>query len=155
MEELTDTSQLGERGEFLFVLQAVLMLLVAFPAKGLSDFITTLGFFSFLAGLGMIAWSASELGDSLSPLPKPRENAELVTDGPYKYVRHPMYSALLLSSFGLGIATSNATRVVLSVAMLLLLDRKATKEEDFLVERFGDAYAAYQGSVKKLIPWLY
>jgi protein-S-isoprenylcysteine O-methyltransferase Ste14 len=155
VEELSDTSQLGERGEVYFVLQAVLLLLVVFPAKGISDFITTAGFFCFLGGIGMIAWSANELGDSLSPLPKPRSNAELCRSGPYEYVRHPMYCALLLSCVGLGIATSSATRVVLSLALLLLLDTKASKEEAFLVERFGDDYTSYQQSVKKLIPWLY
>jgi len=43
----------------------------------------------------------------------------------------------------------------LSLALLLLLDTKASKEEAFLVERFGDDYTSYQQSVKKLIPWLY
>ncbi len=123
VEELSDTSQLGERGEVYFVLQAVLLLLVVFPAKGISDFITTAGFFCFLGGIGM----------------------------PYEYVRHPMYCALLLSCLGLGIATSSATRVVLSLALLLLLDTKASKEEAFLVERFGDDYTSYQQSVKKLL----
>ena len=155
MGELSDTSELGERGEALFVIQAILIFLVVFPAKGLSDFVTTLGFFSFLGGAGIIAWSANDLGDSLSPLPKPRSNAELVRTGPYEYVRHPMYAGLLLSCLGLGVATSNATRVVLSLALLLLLDKKATKEEEFLVDKFGAEYVKYQGSVKKLIPWLY
>ena len=101
----------------------MLVLLVVFPAKGLSDFITTVGFISFLGGIGIIAWSVNELGDSLSPLPKPRDDAQLVRSGPYEYVRHPMYCALLLSCLGLGVATSNATRLVLSLALLLLLVR--------------------------------
>ncbi len=66
-----------------------------------------------------------------------------------------MYGGLLLSCLGLGIATSNTTRVVITLALLLLLDKKATKEEGFLQEKFGDGYARYQKSVKKLIPWLY
>jgi len=155
VEELSDTSDFGNRGEIYFAIQSVLILLVVFPAKGLSDAITTLGFLCFLGGGCIIAAAVLSLGDSLSPLPKPRADASFVTDGMYEYVRHPMYSGLILSCLGLGVCTNNATRIAVALCLLLLLDKKATKEEEFLVDRYGDKYIEYRRAVKKLIPYLY
>lgn len=155
MEELTDTTDLGNRGEGYFVVQVILIVLVLFPPRAAQDALTTLGFVSFLGGAGFLTWAVTDLGDSLSPLPKPRSDAQLVTDGAYEYVRHPMYSGLILSCLGLGICTSSAIRIVLSLCLFLLLDMKGDAEEAFLLEKYGERYTAYQKAVKKLIPYLY
>ena len=155
IEELTQSKDKGKRGEIYFALQALLIFLVVFPPKGLGDIITTVGFIGLCGGIGIMASSGLSLGDNLSPLPKPREKSELVTDGMYSLTRHPMYSGLILSALGLGICTNNSERIFLALVLAFLLDRKANKEETFLVEKFGTAYEEYKTSVKKLIPWLY
>lgn len=155
VEELRDSKEMGKRGEVYFALQSLLILLVIFPPKGLGDLITTIGFIGLLGGVGFIASAALSLGDNLSPLPKPREGSELVTDGLYAVTRHPMYSGLILSALGLGICTNNSERILLALVLAFILDKKADKEETFLVEKYGSAYDDYTKSVKKLIPWLY
>lgn len=156
IDELKDTKELGKRGESWFVLQAILMLLVVFPLKGIQDITTTVGFCSFLAGLAVVASGGISLGDNLTPLPKPREGSHsLVTDGMFKYMRHPMYGGLIIASAGLGIATNSAARILLAGLLFLVLDKKATFEESFLAEKYGAEYTEYQSKVKKLLPWLY
>lgn len=155
LEELTQSKDKGQRGELYFALQSLLILLVVFPPKGLGDIVTTSGFIALLGGVGFIASAALSLGDNLSPLPKPREGSQLVTDGLYSLTRHPMYSGLILSALGLGICTNNSERIVLALVLALVLDVKANKEEAFLMEKFGGEYGDYKKSVKKLIPWLY
>ena len=101
MKEITDTSQLGQRDEAFFVGQMVLVLLVAFP-----PFHVDLGddakFGDPLFGLATIALAAvllvqgsKNLGNSLTPFPKPRADNKLKTSGAYAVVRHPMYSGLI------------------------------------------------------------
>jgi protein-S-isoprenylcysteine O-methyltransferase Ste14 len=156
IDELKDTKELGKRGESWFVLQAILMILVVFPLKGIQDITTTVGFCSFLAGLAVVASGGISLGDNLTPLPKPREGSHsLVTDGMFKYMRHPMYGGLIIASAGLGIATNSAARILLAGLLFLVLDKKATFEESFLAEKYGAEYSEYQSKVKKLLPWLY
>ncbi len=71
------------------------------------------------------------------------------------YVRHPLYSGLLLASLGLAGATHSEERLALAVALALVLEAKIKFEEGFLVERYGAAYEDYRGRVKKLIPFVY
>ena len=155
VEELKNTKTGQNRGELYFALQSLFIFIVVFPPKGLGDIITTVGFIALLGGVGFIASAALSLGDNLSPLPKPREDGELVTGGLYSVTRHPMYSGLILSALGLGICTNNSERILLALALAVILDIKANKEEEFLVEKFGVSYEDYRASVKKLIPWLY
>ena len=156
VEELLDSKRLGQRGESFFVLQAVLMALVVFPPSFLKEIVDVLGWSVLLVGLAIITAGSVSLGDNLTPLPKPRESGHsLVTDGMYKYVRHPMYGGVILGSLGLGLATGDETRLFLVVLLFFALDKKASYEEGFLVEKYGNEYEEYRKKAKKLLPWIY
>ena len=156
VEELLDSKRLGQRGESFFVLQAVLMALVVFPPGGLKEIVDVVGWSVLLVGLAIITAGSVSLGDNLTPLPKPRESGHsLVTDGMYKYVRHPMYGGVILGSLGLGVATGDETRLFLALLLFFALDKKASYEEGFLVEKYGNEYEDYRKKAKKLLPWIY
>eukprot|EP00980_Cylindrotheca_fusiformis_P018292 scaffold5966_cov118-Cylindrotheca_fusiformis.AAC.17 len=158
-----DGSKFGERGEFYFLAQAALLVCIIFggiPIVG--DVLSILGPLSLLAGVGVVAAAALDLGsDSLSPYPATTSTSTLKTTGIYKELRHPMYTGNLLLMLGLAIVTNSATRLLLTVALGYLLEVKATKEEEFLVERFPE-YKDYQQQVPqkffpstlmKQLPW--
>lgn len=150
---------MGNRGESWVAAQAVLLLAFllapvigpAWPHPGifrLAGAILTAG------GLLLLAWSALNLGRSLTPFPRPLAQGRLVTGGAYRFVRHPIYFAVLLACFGFALATWSPLRLALCAALFLFFDRKARREEAWLLERYPE-YASYRQRVRKLIPWIY
>lgn len=94
------------------------------------------------------------LGSGLTPLPKPREGAELVEDGPFAVVRHPVYSGGLLVVAGISLALSPWS-LVATGALAVVWALKASVEERFLTERYP-AYADYCERTRyRLIPFFY
>jgi protein-S-isoprenylcysteine O-methyltransferase Ste14 len=82
-----------------------------------------------------------------------KSDTELVTGGPYKIIRHPIYSGLLLMMAGTSIGLSPAWWLVVVVASVYFL-RSARSEEEFMTERFPDQYPTYRAHTKMLIPWV-
>lgn len=108
-----------------------------------------------LAGaiVGVWALCHNRIGN-FSVYPEPKARAELITSGPYRWVRHPMYSALLLMMPGIAAYNGhvlNAAGVVLVAAAVI---GKALREERFLHERFPE-YADYARTTPRFIPFLY
>ena len=77
---------------------------------------------------------------------------ELVTGGPYRWVRHPIYSGLLLAFVGTALANGQ-WRGILAVALVLFaFAQRIVIEERFMRQQFGSAYDAYAQRVRGLIP---
>ena len=103
-------------------------------------------------GLAFAVRARACLGRNWSGLVTLKQDHELVRSGPYRYVRHPIYSGILLAFVGTALAR-NEWRGVLAVAIAILaLWRKLQVEEQWMVEQFGDAYRAYRREVPALIP---
>ena len=83
--------------------------------------------------------------------PEPKEGGRLITGGPYRWVRHPMYVALLLSMAGVAAMSHGLAQAALWVALLGVLNFKAGLEERLLRERWPD-YAAYCARTRRFIP---
>jgi protein-S-isoprenylcysteine O-methyltransferase Ste14 len=117
---------------------------------------------AFLGGVLLAAYGACwlraglrALGSSLSPFPRPKAAAVLVTDGVYRRIRHPIYTGVVLLLIGLGMITGNLARIALGGLSLLYFNRKAALEERWLAERFP-AYAEYRHQVRwRLLPGLW
>jgi protein-S-isoprenylcysteine O-methyltransferase Ste14 len=109
----------------------------------------------FVFGLLISIHAAVSLGRNLTPATTPVEHGELIRRGPYAWVRHPIYSGLILILWGLGWWTSN-WRVGLVTGLLswAYFDRKATVEERKLRTRYP-AYPDYAVGVPKLFPRLW
>ncbi|MBS1495193.1 MAG: isoprenylcysteine carboxylmethyltransferase family protein [Bacteroidetes bacterium] len=99
-------------------------------------------------------WSALLLNKNFSVLPVPAKSAVLVTSGPYKYVRHPIYTVVIL--LGLIWITTRFTVVNISVlaALIIIFIVKLNYEEKLLSEKFVE-YKNYMKNSKKLIPFIY
>ena len=95
-------------------------------------------------------WTSHEL----TPWPKPTEGNALVTEGAFGLCRHPIYSGLLLASVGFAFVTQSFERLLVSGALLWLLNKKAAKEEGMLRERHGKAFDAWAKRVPRFIPRL-
>jgi protein-S-isoprenylcysteine O-methyltransferase Ste14 len=108
-----------------------------------------------LVALVLVAWALISMRDSrlrISPIPAP--DAVLVMDGPYKYLRHPMYTAILIAAFGLLMAHFSWFRLMLVIALIAVLLIKVEWEESMLAEKFPH-YEDYSKSTRKIIPYLY
>lgn len=106
-----------------------------------------------LAGLGLAVWAGRTLGSSLTPYPRPRREGELVTGGPYRLSRHPIYGGGLLLFLGYGLLASvPATACVAALGALWW--GKSGVEERHLAARFP-GYADYRRRVRgRLLPFL-
>jgi protein-S-isoprenylcysteine O-methyltransferase Ste14 len=94
------------------------------------------------------------LGRNLTPLPKPKIDAQLVTTGIFARMRHPIYTALMLITFGTSLERGDLIALILSACLVVLLEFKSRREEIWLLEQFSD-YAAYRVRVKKFLPGIY
>jgi len=86
--------------------------------------------------------------------PELRSNARLVTGGPYRWIRHPMYASVLLAVVGVVYADPRLWRIALLIALVIVLMLKAAREEDYLRAAFPE-YAAYAARTWRLIPFVF
>lgn len=103
-------------------------------------------------GLGLFAWMFRHLGLNVTSTSLPRADATLVTSGPYRWVRHPMYTSALILLGATALLTANWVVAVFGGASCFLLIARSRIEEVRLVEKFGDAYRTYQRGTGKLFP---
>lgn len=116
-----------------FTLSGVLLLLVA-------------------AGIGLAG--TVSLGRNLTPFPKPSESTQLVQSGVYRFMRHPLYTAVFCGSVGWALVWQSWPALVAALALAPLFDAKARAEERWLRQRFAE-YAGYEQRVRRFVPWIY
>lgn len=103
-------------------------------------------------GIALALWSLRELGRNVTPTALPRSDATLVTSGPYRRVRHPLYSSMLLTIPGFALLARNTLVLAGGVAVLLVLLLRVRREEKALLSRFGEEYRSYRDRTGALVP---
>lgn len=103
--------------------------------------------FLIILALISILFSAKNLGKSLSPMPKPKENSILITNGIYKIFRHPMYYSLIIISLSLFIKSFTIYNLILSILLIFIIFNKIKIEEKYLTRKFNN-YTSYKKEVK-------
>jgi protein-S-isoprenylcysteine O-methyltransferase Ste14 len=107
-----------------------------------------------VAGLGFALWARVTLGRNWSGVVTLKEGHELVERGPYRFVRHPIYTGMLIMFF----ATALVQRHVAGFAGVLLMFAsfwiKLGREEELMLQQFPERYAAYQLRAKRIIPFV-
>ncbi len=106
------------------------------------------------ASLPLAHWVFSSIGANITPTVTTRRDHELVTDGPYRWVRHPLYSVGSTFWISLSLLAANWFMGLASVVVLVMLLVRLPKEEARLIERFGDEYRAYTERTGCLLPRL-
>ena len=105
-------------------------------------------------GIGFAVWARVSIGRNWSPRPAVKDHHELVTTGPYAYVRHPIYTGILLATLGsalLGTLFGIVMFIVVSITFALRIG----KEEKLMLELFPRQYPDYQKHTKRLVPFVW
>ncbi|MBI3683472.1 MAG: isoprenylcysteine carboxylmethyltransferase family protein [Acidobacteria bacterium] len=101
-----------------------------------------------------LVWMLRTLGASLTDTVVTRQKAYLVTGGPYRYVRHPMYAAVLPLGVSFSLLTSSWLFAPLTALAFILLFIRTRKEEENLLARFPEDYRRYMDSTGRFFPRL-
>lgn len=113
-----------------------------------------IGVIVFAAGLGLAVWARLHLGRDWGMPMTRKDEPHLVTSGPYRFIRHPVYSGLLLAVLGMALAANLYWLIALAI-MGAYFVYSATVEERLMTEAFPVAYPGYRTHTKMLIPFLF
>ncbi len=105
------------------------------------------GFFIIIISFIILLFAIKDLGRNLSPFPRPINNSNLVTNGIYRFTRHPMYYSLIFISFGVFITKLSIYYLFLSTSLILIIKFKIALEEQYLKNKFKN-YLFYKNEVK-------
>jgi protein-S-isoprenylcysteine O-methyltransferase Ste14 len=100
----------------------------------------------------LMYWTLSSLGKNLTDTVVTRKDATLVTNGPYRWVRHPFYVTAALLMASVTILTANSLIGLTSLTVLALLAIRTPKEEQLLIDRFGQQYHDYMARTGRFVP---
>lgn len=115
-------------------------------------YLQSAGLLLAIFGSGVSIWSVLQHGSRLSPFPKPVDGAVLIESGPYRFVRHPMYSGIIAFVLGASVAYMVPAAMLAAPAFLVFFMAK-TGHEELLLADAVPGYRAYRSSVHwKLIP---
>ena len=146
----------------LIGLRIALLVVVIFLARswgprghhvGSDPVLAGVGLALLLLGLGLAVWARLYIGRNWGTPMSRKAEPELVTTGPYRRIRHPIYTGLILAMLGTALATSWYGLIVVAVLSGFFI-YSATREEAYLTEQFQDTYRAYKRSTKMLIPFV-
>ena len=110
------------------------------------------GFALGLASLGLWTWTHVALGSLWSAQLQLRANHRLVDSAPYSRIRHPMYTAILVWATSLGFVIGNWVPIILAAGAAVILVARVPREEQMMIEQFGDEYQAYMMRTGRFLP---
>lgn len=143
------------KGKFLLYSQLVLIILLFYLGNFSQIFSNTVLTVIFIAGIALALWAFYNLGlDTFTPFPEPKKEGKHVQTGSYKYVRHPMYTALGLIGLSLLASSPNFPSAIIFLLLIYVLDTKSSLEEEYL-QKIHPTYKTYSEKTKKFIPYIY
>jgi protein-S-isoprenylcysteine O-methyltransferase Ste14 len=109
-----------------------------------------------LLGFGLLQWSQSTLGKNWSDTPRMLKEQALITSGPYRYIRHPIYTAFFIILSSTFLISANWMIGATWIGMTTLeIASRIRFEESLMIEYFGDQYREYMKKTGRLLPKLY
>ena len=141
------------RGKILLYSQIILMAVVVLAPKRneINALSALVGSLLLIASIFIFLKSKKDLAQAFYPYPEPKTGAPFITSGIYARVRHPMYLAFLLGSFGLTLIKQGFLLIVSTLLLILVLNIKYRFEDRLLSARWEEA-KDYQKSIRALIP---
>jgi protein-S-isoprenylcysteine O-methyltransferase Ste14 len=123
-------------------------------ALPLPGWLRSAGFAMGIAAVIWLAWMLRALGQNLTDTVNVRAGAWLVTTGPYRFVRHPMYVGLVALLPSIALITANMLIALSGILVVSLLIKRTSTEEAKLVARFGEDYRRYASRTGRFVPRL-
>lgn len=150
-----DSSFLQRGGAWVFtqfvLMTAVILLAVVFHGDWTRVGLILAGSGLFVLGGGFGIAGVLVLGRNRTPYPRPRADSELVQRGIYARVRHPLYTSVMLASFGWALLWQSGPAFVAALGLVPFFHAKARREEQWLSHKFP-GYADYARRVPRFIP---
>ena len=107
-----------------------------------------------VAGIAILVWARTVLGGNWSGAVTLKEDHELIQHGPYAYVRHPIYSGLMLLGLGTAVHYATLGGFVLLALCCIGFALKMRQEELLMIEHFPEQYPRYRARVKAIVPFV-
>ena len=165
MADLSDSSRipaLGKRGGGWVFIQVILFwVLIAAGVRGKGDIdgpmllvAVSTGTFLVILGAVLMFQGIRGLRESVTPMPKPKPDGDLVTDGVYAYVRHPIYLGIILVAFGWSVAMDSVYALIVALVYVVFYDLKSRREEAWLRAQYPE-YVTYAAHTRRFVPYVY
>ena len=138
---------------FYVIAQFMLLIVIAWPLASLTMSIVGLCFILLSLIIALSALITNPPGN-FNVRPHPKETGRLIVHGPYKFIRHPMYSSLFFGGLGVLFCQFNYWKLGAWLLLIVVLALKARFEEKSLCDHYTE-YRAYQKSNKAFIPWIW
>jgi protein-S-isoprenylcysteine O-methyltransferase Ste14 len=146
----------------LFALAFVLLPLyfltpwIDFASTPLPQWLRLSGGIIVCLGIILFGWAHQALGQNWTAVLALSKEHEMVQNGPYRYVRHPMYSAFFVIGIGFGLLSANWLIEIIYLAPLLVMyAARVSAEEKMMIDRFGEPYREYMKRTGRLFPRLW
>lgn len=113
------------------------------------------GFFAGVGSVGvlLVIVALIQLNTKISPFPTPRNGSQLITNGAFRFSRHPIYTGIFIAFFCYGLVVGSGFKVAISMVLLVLFYFKSAYEEQLLLQQFPE-YKEFQSSVGQLFPYV-
>lgn len=125
----------------------------AFWRPSYDPMLDILGLALVAIGIALAIWARFHLASNWGMPMSLKENPELVTTGPYTYIRNPIYSGVILAMIGSGFALGGWW-FLMGLVSLVYFTYASLQEEKIMIAAFPDTYPAYKARSKMLIPWV-
>jgi protein-S-isoprenylcysteine O-methyltransferase Ste14 len=125
---------------------------MAWSKVGLPEWLRWLGVGVGILCVFLIYWLFRSIGSSITPTSATRKEHKLVTNGIYRYVRHPLYTIGSSFIISFGLMADNWFIAVLGILALIAMAIRTPKEEANLIEKFGDEYREYMKRTGRFLP---
>jgi protein-S-isoprenylcysteine O-methyltransferase Ste14 len=126
--------------------------LFEWATRSVPPVIRWVGVLAFAGSVAWLLWMFKTLGRNLTDTVVTRRDAYFVHYGPYRFVRNPMYTGVLMASISLGLALGTWLLPMAGTAVFTLFALRTRTEEKYLIDRFGDQYRDYMNRVGRFFP---
>jgi protein-S-isoprenylcysteine O-methyltransferase Ste14 len=127
----------------------------AIAVMGEAEIIRYIGLVLFVLGFIGMNWAEATLGKQFSVQVTIQDSHQLVTNGPYQYLRHPRYLGIILFNIGISLVFRSWLALILVAGVTLVLIWRIHDEETLMHQEFGADWEAYCQRSWRLIPYLY
>lgn len=142
-------AQLWVIGSFIYIFYPSAMAWTRFPMPA---WFRWSGVIITVVGMALEFSTQLNLGKNYSTTLHISEGQSLVTSGPYRYVRHPMYTALIMVGVGIGILSTSWYFLIPFIATGIVVAFRIRREEEAMIEEFGDEYIQYAQVTGRFFP---